>query len=73
MENFKHIGSQGVLKLFLLTLGFLTKVIHVFRVFFVLSVNAAFERCLCEKQLELHLSRDLQMFELGAMKRIGGV
>lgn len=64
---------RGVLKLSLLTLRFLTKVIHVFRVFFILSVNAAFERCLCEKQLELHLSRGCQMFELGAMKRIGGV
>lgn len=49
LENFKHIGSGGVLKLSLLALGFLTNTIHVFRVFFMLTVNAAFERCLCGK------------------------
>lgn len=40
---------RGVLKLSLLKLRFLTNMIHVCRVFFMLSVNAAFERCLCGK------------------------
>lgn len=70
-ESFKHIVTLGVLSVFLLTPGFLAKVIRVFRVFFLLSVNAAFESRPSENKLNRNLSRGCQMFELGAQRRDG--